>query len=58
MPIAMPVRIIDARQLGEETGLTADDASHLWQARQVDAPLVTLDRKLAQAAGPEGYKWP
>ena len=32
------------------TGLTAYDASYLWLARLLDAELVTLDRRLAQAA--------
>jgi len=32
------------------TGLTAYDASYLWLARQLDAGLVTLDRRLAAAA--------
>jgi predicted nucleic acid-binding protein len=31
------------------TDLTAYDASYLWLARQLDAELVTLDRKLAKA---------
>ena len=33
------------------TGLTAYDASYLWLARELGAELVTLDRKLAAAAG-------
>lgn len=36
--------------LAEETGLSAYDASYLWLSRQLDAELVTLDRKLAAAA--------
>jgi predicted nucleic acid-binding protein len=36
--------------LAEITGLTAYDASYLWLARELDAELVTLDRKLAAAA--------
>jgi predicted nucleic acid-binding protein len=36
--------------LAETTGLTAYDASYLWQARTLDAELVTLDRKLAAAS--------
>ena len=37
--------------LAEATGLTSYDASYLWIARALDAELVTLDRKLAAAAG-------
>jgi predicted nucleic acid-binding protein len=33
------------------TGLTAYDASYLWLAQQLQATLVTLDQKLATAAG-------
>ncbi|SMF00072.1 Predicted nucleic acid-binding protein, contains PIN domain [Tistlia consotensis] len=32
------------------TGLTAYDASYLWLVKELAAPLVTLDRKLEQAA--------
>ena len=32
------------------TGLTAYDASYLWLSRQLDAELITLDRRLAEAA--------
>lgn len=35
--------------LAFDTGLTAYDASYLWLARQLDAELVTLDRRLARA---------
>jgi predicted nucleic acid-binding protein len=31
-------------------GLTAYDASYLWLSRQLDAELITLDRRLAEAA--------
>lgn len=37
--------------LAQETGLTAYDASYLWLARTSGARLVTLDKKLARAAG-------
>lgn len=37
-------------ELALGTGLTAYDASYLWLARELSAPLVTLDRKLEQAA--------
>jgi predicted nucleic acid-binding protein len=37
--------------LAEASGLTAYDASYLWLARRLGAELVTLDRKLAVAAG-------
>jgi predicted nucleic acid-binding protein len=36
--------------LAVATDLTAYDASYLWLARQLDAELVTLDRKLAKAS--------
>jgi predicted nucleic acid-binding protein len=36
--------------LAEATGLTAYDASYLWLARTLEAELVTLDRKLAEAS--------
>ena len=36
--------------LAEATGLTAYDASYLWLARRLHAELVTLDRKLGEAA--------
>lgn len=36
--------------LAERTGLTVYDTSYLWLARALGAELVTLDRKLAQAA--------
>ena len=38
-------------RLAEQFGLTGYDASYLWLAQQLDAELVTLDRKLALAAG-------
>ena len=36
--------------LAIETGLSAYDASYLWLSRRLGAELVTLDRKLGQAA--------
>lgn len=38
--------------VSEETGLTAYDASYLWLARQLNAELVTLDKRLLAAAVP------
>ena len=38
-------------RLARATGLTAYDASYLWLARSRDAELVTLDSRLAKAAG-------
>lgn len=35
--------------LALETGLTGYDASYLWLARQLNAELVTLDKRLAAA---------
>jgi predicted nucleic acid-binding protein len=40
----------DVVTLAETTGLTAYDASYLWLARRLNAELVTLDRKLGEAA--------
>jgi predicted nucleic acid-binding protein len=39
----------DVVDLASATGLTVYDASYLWLARHLDAELVTLDRRLAQA---------
>lgn len=39
-----------ALALAEATRLSVYDASYLWLARQFDGELVTLDRRLAQAA--------
>lgn len=36
--------------LAVSTGLTAYDAAYLWTGRMLDAPVVTLDRRLAAAA--------
>ncbi len=36
--------------LAEATGFTTYDASYLWLTRRLDAELVTLDRKLGEAA--------
>lgn len=52
----MTVRLVEvdhleALELGERAGLTAYDASYLWLARRLGAELVTLDRRLAAAAG-------
>ena len=37
-------------QLAAATDLTAYDASYLWLARETGAELITLDRRLAEAA--------
>ena len=45
---------VDARDvvlLAHATGTTAYDASYLWLAHSRDAKLVTLDDRLAKAAG-------
>ena len=39
-----------ALDLAAATGLTVYDASYLWLARRLDAPLVTRDKALARAA--------
>ena len=36
-------------ELADATGLTAHDAAYLWLAQHLGAPLVTLDRRLADA---------
>jgi predicted nucleic acid-binding protein len=38
--------------LARRYGLTAYDASYLWLARELDAELVTLDKRLEHAAAP------
>ena len=45
------VPAVDLLRVARETGLTVYDAAYLWLARTRDAELVTLDRKLADAAG-------
>lgn len=53
--LIMDVDHDDVLRLAVETGLTAYDAAYLWLSRALHAPLVTLDRKLGQAAGaPKG----
>lgn len=50
--MAIELVTVDHREVvatAERTGLTAYDASYLWLARRLDAPLVTLDRQLAAA---------
>ncbi len=42
--------LLQVLALASATGLTAYDASYLWLARQLNAPLVTLDAALARAA--------
>jgi predicted nucleic acid-binding protein len=37
-------------ELAQRSGLSGYDASYLWLARNLNAELVTLDRKLARAA--------
>ena len=39
-----------AIELAFSTGLTAHDASYLWLSRLLDAELITLDHRLAEAA--------
>ena len=45
------VPAVDLLRVARETRLTVYDAAYLWLARTRDAELVTLDRKLADAAG-------
>ena len=46
----LPVEHAEVVALAAATGLTAYDASYLWLSRQLNADLVTLDRRLALAA--------
>ena len=49
----VPVEHGKVAGLAERAGLSAYDAAYLWLARHLNAPLVTLDRRLAgAAAGP------
>jgi predicted nucleic acid-binding protein len=50
MEVALPAVFT----LAVETGLTAYDASYLWLAGRLGAPLVTLDGALAEAARARG----
>lgn len=43
----------DVAVLAHLTGLSAYDASYVWLAGWLEADLVTLDRRLAVAAGPQ-----
>jgi predicted nucleic acid-binding protein len=45
------VPAVDLLRVARETKLTVYDAAYLWLARTRDAELVTLDRRLADAAG-------
>ena len=44
------VNPIETVELAKQQSLTACDGAYLWLATELDAPLVTLDRKLARAA--------
>lgn len=51
MPIELvAVDLTAAIYLAEDTRLTVYDASYLWLARQLEAELVTLDRRLRAAS--------
>ena len=45
-----PVDALSVLALALESGLTAYDAAYLWLARDLGAPLVTLDKQLNTAA--------
>lgn len=47
----LPVNQTETVALALSTGLSAYDASYLWLARHLGAGLITLDRRLAAAAG-------
>jgi predicted nucleic acid-binding protein len=46
----VPVPAIDLLRVARDTRRTVYDAAYLWLARTRDAELVTLDRRLADAA--------
>jgi predicted nucleic acid-binding protein len=46
----VPVPAVDLLRVARDTRLTVYDAAYLWLARTRDAELVTLDRRLADAA--------
>jgi predicted nucleic acid-binding protein len=48
-----PVNVTDVAMLGRLTNLTAYDASYLWLAGWLEADLVTLDKRLIAATGPD-----
>jgi predicted nucleic acid-binding protein len=53
--LALPVTLVDVDHeavlhLAVKHKMTAYDASYLWLARQLEAPLVTLDRGLRRLA--------
>jgi predicted nucleic acid-binding protein len=51
--LAVAIRSIDDEGvlvLAEQSQLSFYDASYLWLARELDAMLVTLDRRLAEAS--------
>ena len=47
---AMDVDHLAVLALAERSGLSSYDASYLWLAQSIGAELVTLDRRLADAA--------
>ena len=52
LPISrVTVPPVEMLRLARTTGLTAYDASYLWLAHSREAELVTLDDRLAKAAG-------
>ena len=47
-----PVEHTEVLALAEAAGLTQYDASYLWLARRLDAPLITLDKALLALTPP------
>jgi predicted nucleic acid-binding protein len=45
-----PVPAAAALELAQRYGLTPYDAAYLWLAEQLEAPLVTFDARLGEAA--------
>lgn len=47
----VPVPVVGMLRVARESKLTVYDAAYLWLARTRDAELITLDHRLASAAG-------
>ena len=50
----LDVKQVGVLQLAEFTRLSSYDASYLWLSREIEAGLLTLDKKLAAAAAAIG----
>lgn len=47
----VPIDPVEVLSLAADKGLSLYDASYCWLARRLDVELITLDRRLAAAAG-------